>query len=252
MSGFEQCCDPGTVWQGTPSGKEIKLGGLDTYLAEPPAGSTAKSGILFLTDVYGWKVKNARLFTDRLAKAGFVVACPDFFHGGALSLERMHDKGFSLPEWLKQFPHEQVLSQSESIIAELKSSHGVQSIGAIGFCWGGLYALKLNASSAVKASVVNHCSLLPYNKEVLDQIAQPVLFQCSDNDSQVPAELRHEIEQKLSQLPFNKHTLLKFYPGQEHGWTLRGDDKDPSVQWAAEEAFEAGAFFFRTHLSASS
>ena len=39
--------------------------------------------------------------------------------------------------------------------------------------------------------------------------------------------------------------------GQEHGWTLRGDDKDPSVQWAAEEAFEAGAFFFNIHLSAA-
>ena len=70
------------------------------------------------------------------------------------------------------------------------------------------------ASSTVKASVVNHCSLLPYNKEVLDQIAQPVLFQCSDNDAQVPAELRHQIEEKLSQKPFKRHTLVKFYPGE--------------------------------------
>ena len=26
-----------------------------------------------ITDVFGWKVKNARLFTDRLAKAGYVA-----------------------------------------------------------------------------------------------------------------------------------------------------------------------------------
>ena len=70
------------------------------------------------------------------------------------------------------------------------------------------------ASSTVQASVVNHCSLLPYNKEVPDQIAQPVLFQCPDNDAQMPAELRHEIEEKLSQKPFKRHTLVKFYPGE--------------------------------------
>ena len=39
MSDFEQCCDPGTVWQGSPSGKEVKMGGLDSYLALPSAGS---------------------------------------------------------------------------------------------------------------------------------------------------------------------------------------------------------------------
>lgn len=48
------------------------MGGLDSYLALPSAGS-AKIGILMITDVFGWKVKNARLFTDRLAKAGYVA-----------------------------------------------------------------------------------------------------------------------------------------------------------------------------------
>lgn len=62
--------------------------------------------------------------------------------------------------------------------------------------------------------MLNHASLLGYNKEVLDQIAKPVLFQCSDNDSQIPTEFRHEIEEKLQKLPFKKHTLLKFYPGE--------------------------------------
>lgn len=76
------------------------------------------------------------------------------------------------------------------------------------------------ASSTVEASVLNHSSLLGYNKEVLDQIAKPVLFQCSDNDSQIPTEFRHEIEEKLRKLPFKKHTLLKFYPGEPCAYLL--------------------------------
>ncbi|KAK9836066.1 hypothetical protein WJX84_008958 [Apatococcus fuscideae] len=252
MAEFKQCCDPGTVWEGTPTGEEVTLGGLDTYLATPPLCQTPKGGVLVITDVFSWEAKNVRLFADRVAKAGYVAVCPDYFHGEVLTKERYTSKDFSISEWICRYPQEQVMSESESVLADLKTSHGIDNVGAIGFCWGGLYALKLNASSAVKAAVLNHCSLLAYNMEVLDQIAHPVLFQCSDNDSQIPTELRHKIEEKLHALPFNRSCLLKFYPGQEHGWTMRGDDKDASVQWAAEEAFEAALFFFNTHLKAAS
>ena len=35
-------------------------------------------------DVYGWDLKNARLFADAVARAGFTCALPDFFHGDKL------------------------------------------------------------------------------------------------------------------------------------------------------------------------
>ena len=110
MTSFEQCCNPGTVWEGTPSGKVVTLGGLDTYIALPPSGKATKTGILVINDVFGYEAKNIRLFTDRLAKAGFVAVCPDFFRGDWLTKEKYGDKSFKLPDWLGQFPQDQVRS----------------------------------------------------------------------------------------------------------------------------------------------
>lgn len=109
MGAFDKCCDPGTVWQGTPTGKEVTLGGLDAYVATP-TGQT-KGGILVINDVFGWKAKNIRLLTDRLAEAGYVAACPDYFHGDFLTTERFGSPDFSLPEWLGAFPKEKVRSE---------------------------------------------------------------------------------------------------------------------------------------------
>lgn len=37
-------------------------------------------------------------------------------------------------------------------------------------------------------------------------------------------------------------------PPQAHGWTQKGDDKDPAVAAAAADAFKAAAEFFRDRL----
>jgi hypothetical protein len=53
-------CFTGSLDSGTPTGKEITVGGVPTYLASPPEGSsTAPShAILIITDIFGWKVSN--------------------------------------------------------------------------------------------------------------------------------------------------------------------------------------------------
>lgn len=43
------CCLSGKVHEGTPTGRVDTIGGLQTYIAEPEGGSTAKT-IVFLVD----------------------------------------------------------------------------------------------------------------------------------------------------------------------------------------------------------
>ena len=43
------CCLSGKVHDGTPTGRIDTIGGLQTYIAEPEGGSTAKT-IVFLVD----------------------------------------------------------------------------------------------------------------------------------------------------------------------------------------------------------
>ncbi|DBB01531.1 hypothetical protein WJX77_003597 [Trebouxia sp. C0004] len=48
---------------------------------------------------------------------------------------------------------------------------------------------------------------------------KPILFLLADQDRHIPEELRHTIDGIISKKPFP--TKVKFYPGCDHGWSLR-------------------------------
>lgn len=78
--GFCDNCFSGNLRSGTPTGTEIKLGGLDTYIAVPE-NKEPTGAVLVITDVFGWKLVNSRLISDELAKGGLLAILPDFFNG---------------------------------------------------------------------------------------------------------------------------------------------------------------------------
>jgi len=41
-------------------------------------------------DIHGWDLKNARLFADKVAAAGYLTVVPDFFHGDKFPSESDH------------------------------------------------------------------------------------------------------------------------------------------------------------------
>lgn len=62
------CCITGYKHTGDPTGTVIQLGGMDTYLAEPPAGTQGpKKVLLFISDVHGSMYLNAKLLQDNFA-----------------------------------------------------------------------------------------------------------------------------------------------------------------------------------------
>jgi dienelactone hydrolase len=81
-------CFRGGVSASEPTGKETTLHGLPTYVAEPEAGVTPKGLIVVITDAFGWEFVNNRVLSDRYAKAGYLVYCPDFMNG-KLSIHRL-------------------------------------------------------------------------------------------------------------------------------------------------------------------
>lgn len=77
-------CLSGHVRTETPQGRVAKIHGLDTYIADPPAGVPPKGLIIMCPDVFGWEFVNSRLLADKYAAAGdFLVYLPDFMNGPA-------------------------------------------------------------------------------------------------------------------------------------------------------------------------
>jgi hypothetical protein len=71
---MDDCCKQGFLWNGTPTGKEEKLGDLDVYIS----GDKKSNAILICHDALGWKMNNTRLLADHFAKeVGATVYMPD-------------------------------------------------------------------------------------------------------------------------------------------------------------------------------
>lgn len=74
-------CISGHLKYGTPTGAEIKLGGVDAYVATPGGGKKPTAAVLILHDAFGWTLVNNRLLADEIAKEGYLCLLPDLFEG---------------------------------------------------------------------------------------------------------------------------------------------------------------------------
>jgi len=161
-TGMGACCLSGSVHSGTPAGREDTIGGLPTYIAEPSDHSTAKS-VFFVVDIFGWKFKNVRLLADNYAKAGFYCYIPDLHQGDSLPIEFLQsvepplkakeqeglidkaketvDVMGTLGPWLARHTEGVTEPLVSGFVDAVRQIPGTTKIGAIGFCWGGRYAI---------------------------------------------------------------------------------------------------------------
>ena len=65
-------------------------------------------------------------------------------------------------------------------------------------------------------------------------------------DPQIPEDLRKDIQGILDKKKSSKN---KFYPGSAHGFTIRGDPKDPKQQEDAADAFAEAVSWIKTHTA---
>ncbi|KAK9815250.1 hypothetical protein WJX72_000688 [[Myrmecia] bisecta] len=235
---FKACCSGGHIWQGTPSGSEGTVGGVSAYIAEPATASD--KAVLLLTDIYGWQAKNPRLIADRLAQNGFLVVIPDLFAGKHWTEGKPWSE---LRDWAAQFPKEAQLELVKRALADTRSQSQVEHVGLIGHCWGGLFTVLLTGEGIVDAGVIAHGSMITL--DMVKAIKMPTMFLCAENDQQIPASFRAEIQQVLPEL--KTPTAFKLYPGTEHGFAVRGDITVPAVAAAADDAFAETLKFLTEH-----
>jgi len=262
---MSECCLSGKVHDGTPTGKVETIDNLQTYVAAPEDGSKTKT-IVFLVDIFGWEFKNVRLLADNYAKAGFYCLVPDLHQGDSIPLAFLQsvepplnirkqltvfDKtkatatvGTTLPPWL--------IKHRESITKPLVDSfiNAVRvpgtKIGALGFCWGGRYAI-LAAHGDVDAAYACHPSLVAIPGD-FEPVAKPLSLAVGDSDSL----LDNDTVGKIQDIMAKKTTLpheLRIYEGQIHGFALRSDWSSETDREAMDLAENQGIEWFNKYLA---
>ena len=128
-----------------------------------------------------------------------------------------------------------VLPLIQKFLAHLRSDPAHKKIGAVGFCWGGRYAVLLTHEGAdpfVDAAV--HPSFSSFPAE-LEKISKPVSIKVGESDDimkMADVEKAQEIFKNM------RDCEVEIYPGQVHGFSVRGDLSVEEDRKAKEKAAE--------------
>jgi len=264
---MSSCCLSGSIHSGTPRGQVETIDNLPTYVAAPKDGSKAKT-IIFITDIFGWEFKNARLLADNYAKAGFYVYIPDFLQGDSLPIEflqsvepplkvreqaSMVDKakatatvGVTLPPWLLKHPDSVTQPLISSFISAVKAIPGTGKVGAIGFCWGGRYVI-LAAHGEIDAGLACH----PYLSDIqadFEPVTKPLSLAVGSKDSLLDSDTVGRIKDLMAKKTGVPHEV-RIYEDQVHGFTLRSDWSNEKDKKAMDDAEKQGVDWFNKYLA---
>ena len=267
------CCS-GVVDAGTPLGTERAIAGVDCYWAPtPPTGTTGaagKSALVIVTDVFGYKLSNARLLADGMAaKLGVTAVVPDLFRNGAppascqaamWTLVDSPDATFfaklgavgSLMWYLVPF----ILSNSRTasaaiirnVISALRKDHGITNVVLAGYCWGGNVAVKLSQDLSIEGLVgvySAHGGQLDIPKDY-ELIKRPACIVIAGLDFEVVPAKQEIIKKTMDKLRSEGGVVNEVHviEGTQHGFAMRGDTSNPVVKEKRQQAEQLLADFF--------
>ncbi|CAF0827424.1 unnamed protein product [Rotaria sordida] len=251
---------------GIPGGQMIKIADIDTYYISGKDQTSKGKTIVLLTDIFGL-TKNIRIIADEVSeKSGFDVYVPDLLRGDAIhsslmknmpeeSGEKMSISArlryagnlvTSLAPWLFRHRQSVTLPLVQKFFQTLRSEKGVTKIEAVGYCFGGLYALLAGGPLHLADAIVG-CHVSLTNKTHFEQLEVPAAFACAQEDNQFSDSLRAEAEQILarkSELP-SKFLMTK---GTAHGFASRPNPDNPVTMAAFKQANDLIAEWAKTHL----
>lgn len=207
-------------------GKNIKVrsrdgGEFDCYLAMPDTPGKVPAVVL-ASAVHGVD-EDMRAIADEFAARGYIAAAPDLFWRtipGPLGRDDDRTKQRSQPRLEKIKAGEADMADTLAAVRRLPQFSG--RAAALGFCYGGPYAILGPKRLGYAAGISLHGSqMMDYLKE-LDGVAQPVCIIWGDQDHQAPAPVLEAYRAVPGRM---KNVEVHIFPGVLHGYMMRGNQK---------------------------
>lgn len=143
--------------------------------------------------------------------------------------------------------HTEAIVQPEidSFIAAVRAIPGTGKVGAIGFCWGGRYAI-IAAHGKVDAAFACHPALTSVPGDY-EAVSKPLALAVGEKDSLLDLESVEKIKEELGKKEVE--TEVKVYEDQVHGFAIRGDWNSEKDKKSMDESFKQGVDWFNKHLA---
>jgi carboxymethylenebutenolidase len=206
------------------------------YIAQPVTEGDYP-GIIMIQEIWGLN-DNIKDMAEKLASQGYVVFAVDLYDGkvGATSEEtRALRSSFDQQYWNNNM---------NAAVAYLEENFGTQSIGSIGWCFGGGQSLNLALNNDKIDATVIYYGQLVTDKEELSKINWPVLGIFASLDQGIPPEKVNEFKAALDELEIQNE--IHIYPDVNHAFANPSGDR--YAPEAAKDAWEKTLAFFDANL----
>ncbi len=201
------------------SGQTIRInsragGGFDCYLAMPAGGDTVPA-IVLASAVHGVD-RDICDIADEFAAKGYIAAAPDLFWRsipGPLARDDQRASERSQPRLEKIKAGEADMADTLAEVRKLAPFNG--RAAAMGFCYGGPYAILGPKRLGYDAGISCHgTQMLDFIHE-LDGVAAPLCTIWGDQDFAAPAPVRDAYRAAAARMP---NLDLQIFPGVLHGY----------------------------------
>ena len=183
------------------------------YLVTPPGGRGP--GVLMIQEWWGLD-PSLKVMADKLSEAGFVVLCPDLYHGEVAAHDEMDKAG----QLMTTLPPDRAGRDMSGAIDYLAGHDAVtgDGIGVIGFCMGGMlsFVIAANRPDKVKAAVPFYGFPQGDGEPDWSKLAATVRGHMAENDDFFGPDAARALEKKLQGM--GKDVQLTVHPGSGHAF----------------------------------
>ena len=207
--------------------KDVKIrsstggGEFDCYIVTPD-GSDKAPAMVLASAVHGVDA-DIRAIADEFASHGYIAAAPDLFWRtvpGPLGRDDERTRTRSQPRLEVIKKGEADMADTLAELRKLPQFNG--RAAAMGFCYGGPYAILGPKRLGYDAGVSCHgTQLIDYIKE-LDGVTQPVCIIWGDQDHAAPPPVQEAYRAVPARM---KNVEVHIFPGVLHGYMMKGNPK---------------------------
>lgn len=182
--------------------------GVTGYLAKPSSEGVFPA-VIMIHEWWGLN-DNIKEMAEKLASHGYVVLAVDMYNnqvGTTVEEARILVTSFDSNEGIKNM---------DAAVSFLKTRHSTETIGSIGWCFGGGQSLNLAVNNSEIDATVMYYGQVISEPEKLSNISWPVLGIFAELDRGIPVESVEKFEKELDSLGITNEIVI--YPGVDHAF----------------------------------
>ncbi|OVA10931.1 Dienelactone hydrolase [Macleaya cordata] len=216
-------------------GVELNLGdgtdSIQAYLFKAVKNNNG-TGVLLLSDIYGFEDSSTRDFAYRVACNGYNVLVPDLFRGNPWTKHRSKSE---FEDWIARQSPERIAkdinTSAQWMVNEFIAAKISKKLGIIGFCFGGGKLLETLAQDQGAYFGIGACFYgTRMNPSLASNVKVPILFVSGDNDPLCPVDILQDLEKQIG-----RGSKVVVFEGRGHGFAHRPESAEEDGD--AEVAF---------------